>query len=414
VAASAAFIVLVASFMVTLLWQQRQTARQRDRAQQEAEKAEEVSTFLMDLFEANDPSEAKGDTITAQALLRRGVERAGALEGQPEVQAQMLNVIGGIYRKQGRYPKAESLFSEALSLYRRTGARRADIAASLSNLGHVLYLRGEDRHADSLLQEALRIQQATLPARQAERAEMLTRHGLVLHDLGKYEQSEQRHRRALRLFRAAHDRPHPDVAQTLNNLAMVLHDQDRLEEAEQLYRETLAMQNELLDAPHPDIAGTINNLGYVLRAQDEHVEAEDFFRQVLRMDRALYDGTHPYLAYDYHNVARAMVQRGQHADAIPLLRRSASVCREHLPDTRRLLISTHQRLGRSFIAVEEYARAESSLQKALKLQRKEGSLNDEAGRTLLDDLVRLYEAWSRPQKAADVRKRLAEIEGAAS
>jgi serine/threonine-protein kinase len=414
VAASAAFVVLVAGFVVTLLWQQRQMAEQRDRAQQEAQKAEEVSTFLMDLFEANDPSAAQGDTITARELLRRGLRRAEALEDQPAVRAQMLNVIGGIHRKQGRYPKAESLFSEALSLHRQMDARRIDIASSLSNLGHVLYLRGEDRDADSLLREALQIQQAELPAHRAERAEMLTRHGLALHDLGKYEQSEQRHREALRLFRAVHDSPHPDIAQVLNNLAMVLHDQDRLEEAERIYRKTLAMQNELLSAPHPDIAGTINNIGYVLRAQDEHARAEDRFRQVLRMDRALYGGTHPYLAYDHHNVARAMMQRGQHADAIPLLRQSASICREHLPDTRRLLISTHQRLGRSLITVDEYARAEASLQRALKLHRKEESRDAKSRRTLLNDFVRLYEAWGKPQQVADLRERLADMEGTAS
>jgi tetratricopeptide (TPR) repeat protein len=109
-----------------------------------------------------------------------------------------------------------------------------------------------------------------------------------------------------------------------------------------------------------------------------------------------------------------MMQRGQHADAIPLLRQSASICREHLPDTRRLLISTHQRLGRSLIAIDEYARAESSLQTALKLHRKEESRDEKSRRTLLNDFVRLYEAWGKPQQAADVRKRLADMEGAGS
>ena len=64
-------------------------------ASQEAETAKQVSDFLIGLFEVSDPSEAKGETITAREILTRGAERVEkSLAQQPEVQGAMLDVLG--------------------------------------------------------------------------------------------------------------------------------------------------------------------------------------------------------------------------------------------------------------------------------------------------------------------------------
>ena len=61
--------------------QQSETQRERDRAEQEAVRAERTAEFLMGLFQANDPSVALGDSITARELLER-----------PRVHARLLAV----------------------------------------------------------------------------------------------------------------------------------------------------------------------------------------------------------------------------------------------------------------------------------------------------------------------------------
>ncbi len=73
VAAATAFVILLAGFAGAMALQQAETARQRDRAERELAKSESVTGFLTALFEANRPSEARGDTITARELLDRGV-----------------------------------------------------------------------------------------------------------------------------------------------------------------------------------------------------------------------------------------------------------------------------------------------------------------------------------------------------
>ena len=406
-----AFLIVIA-VSGTLLVRQRMVAeRQRDRAQVEAEKAARVSGFLTNLFQANNPREAQGDTITARALLRRGVRRAEALEDQPDVQAQMLSVIGEVHLEHGRFPKADSLFGRALALRRKAEAGRAPIASSLGNLAYTWLRRDRDRKADSLFQEALRLMPSQSPHR-ADRAELLTGHGIVLHDLSEFEKAEKRHRAALKRFRAAYDGPHPKIAQAQNNLAMLIHDQGRLEEAERLYRKTLATQKKLLSAPHPDLADTMNNLATVLRNLDKHAESKKRFRKVLRMDRALYGKEHPYVAGDYSNVASALMQRGQHAEAIGLLRQAETITKKLLPATRVQLAGVYQKLGRCFVALEDYAHAEPALRKAFVIQRKreKGTQGDDRI-DVLEDMVDLYDAWGRPAKAAAYRDTLAAASG---
>ncbi|HEX7049667.1 MAG TPA: tetratricopeptide repeat protein [Longimicrobiales bacterium] len=101
-------------------------ARERDHAEREAAaalrqtmKAEQVTAFLLGLFEGSDPAVARGDTITARELLARGVERADAFADQPEVQAMLLGVTGRIHFNLGRLDQAEALLRRALRVWAR-------------------------------------------------------------------------------------------------------------------------------------------------------------------------------------------------------------------------------------------------------------------------------------------------------
>ena len=63
-------IFLLAGFAVSRTIQAARIARERDTAEQ-------VSEFLVGLFEVSDPSEARGTTITAREVLDKGVEYRG-------------------------------------------------------------------------------------------------------------------------------------------------------------------------------------------------------------------------------------------------------------------------------------------------------------------------------------------------
>ena len=82
VGVAGAIMALVVAFAVAMTLQAAQIARQRDRAEQErvrAElekgRAEQVSSFLADLFKEADPWRKGAETITERELLDRGAEK---------------------------------------------------------------------------------------------------------------------------------------------------------------------------------------------------------------------------------------------------------------------------------------------------------------------------------------------------
>ncbi|HSR42665.1 MAG TPA: serine/threonine-protein kinase, partial [Longimicrobiales bacterium] len=66
-------------------WQAGVARQERDEAQLARVQAEEVSDFLMELFRIGDPLSGDGGAVTARDLVGRGLQRADALAGQPEV-----------------------------------------------------------------------------------------------------------------------------------------------------------------------------------------------------------------------------------------------------------------------------------------------------------------------------------------
>ncbi len=92
------------------------TAWQARVASLEASKAREVSRFLASLFEVADPARANAADVTALDLLNRGASRIETdLADQPEVQADMMLLLGRIYRELGVYDRAQPLLERAMA-----------------------------------------------------------------------------------------------------------------------------------------------------------------------------------------------------------------------------------------------------------------------------------------------------------
>jgi eukaryotic-like serine/threonine-protein kinase len=92
-------------------------ATERDRAQREAAKASKMSELLTGLLTGADPyvPRATRGEPTVRALLDSGVDRVQQeLVGQPELRADILQVMGRIYRRLGVYDKAQPLLDQAL------------------------------------------------------------------------------------------------------------------------------------------------------------------------------------------------------------------------------------------------------------------------------------------------------------
>ena len=133
VALTTGLILLLASFAGIEAVQLRRITRERDRA-------DHVTSFFTSMFKVADPSEARGNKVTAREILDKASNEIGAgLASDPELQAQLMHVMGSVYYNLGLYPLAHSLFTRAIEIRRRIlGPQHLETLASMHELAGVL------------------------------------------------------------------------------------------------------------------------------------------------------------------------------------------------------------------------------------------------------------------------------------
>src|SRR5262249_6797897 len=164
--ATAAAIGLVA-FALTMWIQSVRIAKEKARADREAEASSRVTDYLIGLFRVSDPGVSEGKTITARELLARGADSIGKdLSNDPVIQAKLMTTIGLIYLNLGLYKDAEPLFEQALDERRRLlGPEHPDTLLSMHCLAAAYFHSGKLDQAENLARETLDLRRRILGAK---------------------------------------------------------------------------------------------------------------------------------------------------------------------------------------------------------------------------------------------------------
>lgn len=330
VAAFAVVALVLAASTVTVVVENTETARERDRARLEATKARRVSEFLTGIFEVSDPNVSRGEEITARQLLEAGAARLRAeLQDQPEVEAELSGVVAGVYEKLGDYDRATPLAVRSLELRRARGEPEGrDVVIALADLGRLRRLNGDYVLADSLLGEALALARRRPEAGPEPMAAVLDEIALLHWREGELDLADSLHREALALRRAEDETDPLAIAASLARLGVVARARGDIEAAEAYHREALALRREALGDQDRLVAESRKYLALVLHTAGRLEEAEVLYRQVLEFEERLYSGRHPELATTLNSLGSLLRQRGQFGEAEAMLRRSLTLRRE--------------------------------------------------------------------------------------
>ncbi|NBC16505.1 MAG: tetratricopeptide repeat protein, partial [Bacteroidetes bacterium] len=306
-------------------------AQERDAAQREAAKAQQVAGFLESIFATTDPSEARGETVTARELLDAGRARiAEDLDDHPLVRAPLLRTLGNVYRELNLFAEARPLLEEAVALHREAhGLRHLETASSQTALALVLDEVGERDAAEALYREALATRRALLGPDHPQLSESLTNLGYLLQNQGRADEAEALFREALAVDQAHFPADHPYVATARTRLARLLRQQEQYDEAEVLLREALAAQRRHYAGDHPDVASTLRNLASLLRDTDRYEEAGRLYRETIAMRRQLYGGQHAEVGVALNSYAQLLRYQGAFDEAAAVTREYIDIA-EHI------------------------------------------------------------------------------------
>jgi eukaryotic-like serine/threonine-protein kinase len=308
-----ATVLVLASLVAGLVgtaWQARVASR-------EASKAREVSRFLASLFEVADPATANASTITARELLDRGATRIEKdLAEQPDVQAEMMLLLGRIYRDLSLFDRAQPLLDRSLALRRQaSGADDENVADTMSELGRLWLEAGKPDEAERIQRETLALRRRLMGPGHSDVGNTMRDLALVLDFRGQYAEAETLQREALELHRQNFGTEHADVARDLENLSTILQHRGQIDPAIVVARQTLDMRLKLLGPDHLDTATSMNNLAVLLNQKWELAEAERLYRQVLDFDLRRLGELHSNTATVSNNLASVLRDRGKYDEA---------------------------------------------------------------------------------------------------
>lgn len=320
VAAAALVAISLLGGLAGTTWQARVAAR-------EAAKAQDVSSFLMEIFGGSDPETSNGARITARELLDAGAHRVDEeLSGQPEVQAQMLAVLGEIHRKLGLFDQADSLLDRALQLERElNGASHPRVASALAAMGNLRDDQGRYDDATAAHRQALEIREAELGRSHADVARSLRDLASVLSTRGEYEEAEAMVRRAIDIDTRIHGEVHPEVAEDLEILTNILSETGAFADALQVARRTLELRQSTIGPNRLETATAKSNLAVVYFRTGELGEAERLIHEVRAFDLLRLGEVHPFIATITNNLASVLQRKGELEQAEIMYRRALAI-----------------------------------------------------------------------------------------
>ncbi|CAM2005216.1 serine/threonine-protein kinase [Acanthopleuribacter pedis] len=301
--------------------------QERDRVAKEKRTAEQVTQFLISLFEQVDPDLTPSGQVSAYDVMEQGRRQVShTLADEPEVQRRLMTTMGRVYRALGFHEQSQALLEKALlrvpeqdheaypaklELVRTLIARNQFTVAEkhLEELldrwdletapekarllahtqAHLYLLQGRYRQAFALF-ENLAPDVHRLPSREQEtyhrhRAELLSL-------LGRYQDALTEQRRLLTVLRDRHGETHSEIAETLMAVTTQKMHLGQLDEARQTLGQAEEIYQSLFGDDHPWRVLCTARHAEILKAQAHYAEAAPLLTAGLEMARKYYGENH--------------------------------------------------------------------------------------------------------------------------
>ncbi len=394
-----------------------------------------------------------GENETAKQLFEEALRvhrNADEVNNLPVADA--LNGLGIISKQSEDYKQAERYHREALAIRQQhLDKDHPRVAESLNNLGIVVRRQGRLEEAEKLYLQALAIDRKTYGDTHVVVADRHYNLARVYLARQKHDDAQEGYRRALAIYREALGPTHPRIASCLHSIGMMYGDQGDFALARPYYAQAMEMRRAMFGDSHATIpwglcaiglsdfhAGDYTSaekyqregvsrfkeqlpdhwvrcynqvqLGDTLLAQGKLKEAEKLLRESLALSRAPEYARPSDVGVVLTSLCHAVALSGRLDEAESLCREGRTILRELEGEENLAAANAASGLGFVLTRLDRFEEAEKWLIQAettfTKPVRK-------WGRSRLDNLARmikLYDAWKKPEVADDWRAKLKKVE----
>jgi tetratricopeptide (TPR) repeat protein len=340
---------------------------------------------------------ANGITQSGVSKIKDGYEKILKLVDEYHLCPDVLYDYATFLMKQNQYPEAIAVAQKLNWYYAKPdGSVREDLKAQLLDLLGVLYRdTNQPREAERMHREALDIWEALSAQNEAAYTVQLALSyngmGELYHDLKHYDKAEAWYCRALRIWEHlaetvgnAYD---ANLAGNYNNLGLLYMSMGRSSDAEARFLSAIRIRERLAiadpDLYEPDLAKVYNNLGLLYAKEEKLESAETMYHAALRIRERLAgvnpEAYEPNVGKIYHNLGNLYVKMDQ-PDEAEKKYRSALEIRARLASKKpelymTELASSHRSMGSLYELKKQYREAEESYRAALRIYESLAKLN---------------------------------------
>jgi CHAT domain-containing protein/Tfp pilus assembly protein PilF len=272
-------------------------------------------------------AEDRGAFEEARSLLKAALPEAEGDRGpDSERTADVLDQLGWIEFRLGRYPDAERDLQRARSIYERVlGPNPAKVTQVSSKLGAVYREQGEYDRSEAILTQAL----ANLDRPGADdpplRAGVYNNLAGVAYYRNDYRRAIDLYRKAASLYEQLYGESRIEVARAANNLGLTYFEVGDYEQARAQLERALRLKTALQGPQSAAVGGTLSNLGELEAASGDKGRALSYFARAEKVLTQSLGPDHPQIATVLLNWAIALADERDAAGAKPLLERSLAI-----------------------------------------------------------------------------------------
>jgi serine/threonine-protein kinase len=420
-------------------------------ARRESNKAQSINGFLLGIFSHADPNQdgaghGKGADVTLLDAIRSMENQIDSnFSNQPDVRLDLRHLLGQMWYQRGEYQSAEPNLRAAMELARQIqGENHPQFIQNLYKLGLIAERRsGNNTMSIEMIRRSVEMMRLTEPENGAL-PYMLSDLGEVLGYEGNYDEAEhvtiQAREILLKIMgnednlsvafissrlgkiylgrgeieRAeAHFRDHLERLRRIPNakheageptylLGVIAYTRGNYSEAEKSLGEAEGLYNQYLGRNFPLIAEILYYLSSIHCLQKNYSLAEAEVRRALEINRR-HRPDHPITVTSMGLLSKVLIRAGRPDQAVPSLQESMEKFKSASVKTNRRWFVSSSILGECLTLLKRYDEAERLLNESYTgLQPVRGEKSPEMVEARRR-LVKLYEAWGKPEQAAQFR-----------
>lgn len=319
----ATFAVVLSVVMGLVVLYTSLLADARDAALAEAGRTRRIQEFMLDLFQGGEEAVGPADSLRVVTLLDQGVLAAGALDSEPEIQAELFQTLGTLYQGLGNLDRADTLLTSALATRRAIlGSDHPTLSEPIIALGLLRVDQARFDDAERLVREGLALAERELDPGHAMVLDAQTALGAVLESRGEYAQAIEVLETVVALRSREKDADYWSALNKLANSHYYLGDYNAFDSLNQVM---MAMNRRVHGESHPSVGDNLMNLGAVQFQWGRYDLAETAYRQALDIFESYYGSDHKETASSLTALGRSLVYQDRYDEADPLLRRALTV-----------------------------------------------------------------------------------------